>query len=255
MRKISRSWLIGVGAAVSMVVAGVVAAMTVQPVAVDLRMAGREMSAPVRVENNGPNPLPVEVRIVETDFTLDSVRASDRASEDLLVFPPHAIIPPGETQVFRLQYVGDPDGDRSRHYYAEVAQLPVELPEGQSAIQILYNFQVMVNVASMIAGEPELSITGSEIVTDGEGRPVAAFTVNNASRNYGYLSTGTLTIRHTDASGRETMRRTLAPNDIQQTIGYGLIGPEMSRRFTTAIELESAEGELEVTYVPGRGRR
>ena len=102
---------------------------------------------------------------------------------------------------------------------------------------------------------PELSITGSEILTNGEGRPVAAFTVANAGRNYGYLSTGTLTIRHTDATGRETLRRTLAPNDIQQTIGYGLVGPEMSRRFTTAIELESADGELEVTYTPGRGRR
>ena len=245
----------GLTAAAALLIVGVVAAMTVQPVVVDMSMTGRQMSAPVRVENNGPNPLPVEVRLVETDFAVDAVGASDRLSDDIIAFPPQAIIPPGETQVFRLQYVGDPGADRSKHYYAEVAQLPVELPEGQSAIQILYNFQVMVNVASMIAGEPELSITGSEIVTDGEGRPVAAFTVNNASRNYGYLSTGTLTIRHTDASGRETMRRTLAPNDIQQTIGYGLIGPEMSRRFTTAIELESAEGELEVTYVPGRGRR
>lgn len=250
-----RSIIAGLGVVLSLVVVGAVAAMTVQPVVLDLRMTGRQTSAPLRVENNGPNPLPVEIRIVEADFLPDTVKASDRLSEDLIAFPPQALIPPGETQVFRVQYIGDPAGEKSRHFYAEVAQLPVELPEGQSAIQILYNFQVMVNVASMIAGEPELSITGSEIVTDGEGRPVAAFTVNNASRNYGYLSTGTLTIRHTDASGRETMRRTLAPNDIQQTIGYGLIGPEMSRRFTTAIELESAEGELEVTYVPGRGRR
>ncbi len=255
MRKVSRSWLVGVGAAVTLLIAGVVAAMTVQPVAVDLRMAGREMSAPIRVENNGPNPLPVELRIVETDFTPESVRASDRLTDEVIAFPPQAIIPPGGTQVFRLQYVGDPDGERSRHYYAEVAQQPVELPEGQSAIQILYNFQVMVNVGSVIAGDPQLSITGSEVVTNGEGKPVVSFTVANASRNYGYLSQGTLTIVHFDASGREVMRRSMSSNDIQQNIGYGLIGPEMTRQFTTALELESAEGRLEVSYTPARGRR
>lgn len=254
MRKLSRLWLLGVGAAVTLV-AGAVIAMTVQPVAVDMRMAGRDASAPIRVENNGPNPLPVELRIVETDFTTDTVRASDRVTDEVIAFPPQAIIPPGGTQVFRLQYLGDPAGERSRHYYAEVAQQPIELPEGQSAIQILYNFQVMVNVASMVAGDPDLSITGSEIATNGEGKPVVAFTVANASRNYGYLSRGTLTIRHTDASGRETMRRSMAANDIQQNIGYGLVGPEMSRRFVTSLELESAEGQLEVSFTPGRGRR
>src|SRR5690606_15269789 len=115
----------------------------------------------------------------ETDFTPDTVRASDRLSEDIMAFPPQAIIPPGETQVFRLQYIGDPGSERSKHYYAEVAQLPVELPEGQSAIQILYNFQVMVNVASVIAGPPELSIESAEIVQGEDGRYMAAFTVRN----------------------------------------------------------------------------
>lgn len=244
----------GLTIAAALLIVGVVAAMTVQPVVVDLRMAGREMSAPVRVENNGPNPLPVEVRIVETDFAPDSVRASDRLSEDILAFPPQAIIPPGETQVFRLQYIGDPGAENSKHYYAEVAQLPVELPDGQSAIQILYNFQVMVNVASVLAGDPELSIESAEIVQGEDGRNMAAFTVRNTSRNYGYLSTGRLDIRHKDAAGKETMRRTLSSNDIQQTIGFGLVGPEMTRRFVSPVELGSADGQVEVTLTMPRGR-
>ncbi|MDB5421074.1 MAG: hypothetical protein JWR59_1021, partial [Brevundimonas sp.] len=235
-------------------VAGVVWAMTVQPVAVDLMMAGRNTSAPVRVENNSPNPLPVEVRLVETDFTPDSVGASDRPTDDIIAFPPQAIIPPGGTQVFRLQYVGDPDGERSRHFYAEVAQLPVELPEGQSAIQILYNFQVMVNVASIVAGEPRLSITSAEIAKNAEGEPVVAFTANNGGKNYGYLSSGALTIRQVSAEGRELSRKTLSANDIQQQIGFGLIGPEMSRKFVTPLKLDSAEGTLEVSFTRARGR-
>ena len=244
----------GLTAAAALLIVGVVAAMTVQPVVVDMSMTGRQMSAPVRVENNGPNPLPVEVRLVETDFAVDAVGASDRLSDDIIAFPPQAIIPPGETQVFRLQYVGDPGADRSKHYYAEVAQLPVELPEGQSAIQILYNFQVMVNVASPTAGDAALTIESAEIVQNAEGKNMAAFTVRNSGRNYGYLSSGNLTIRHTDAAGNETVRRTLTGNEIQQMIGFGLVGPEMTRRFVSPVEVGSADGQVEATLQMPRGR-
>ena len=254
MRPLMRNLAAGVGVTACLLLAGVVVAMTVQPVAVDMKMAGRQASAPVRVENNGPNPLPVEVRIVETDFAEDTVTASDRVSEDVLVFPPQAIIAPGETQVFRLQYVGDPGGDRSRHYYAEVSQLPVELPEGQSAIQILYNFQVMVNVASMNAEVADLSITGTEIFKNGEGKYLPVFTVRNAARNYGYLSTSQLTIVHKDAVGRELTRRVMSSNDIQQMIGFGLVGPEKTRKFTAPVELTSDEGSVEVRISTPRRR-
>jgi fimbrial chaperone protein len=241
----------GLGAAAVIAFAGVVAAMTVQPVVVDLRMAGRNTSAPIRVENTGPNPLPVEIRLVETDFSDGGVRASSQVTDDLISFPPQAIIPPGQTQVFRIQYVGDPESARSRHFYAEVAQLPVELPEGQSAIQILYNFQVMVNVASVVAGDPSLSVTSAEIVQNPEGKSVAAFSVANSSGNYGYLSSHPLTIRHLDAQGAELSRHSLSGNEIQQQIGFGLVGPETTRQFVTPLELTSSEGRLEVTL----GRR
>ena len=253
MRPTMRSLTAGLGVVLSLLFGGVAAAMTVQPVVVDLRMAGREMSAPVRVENNGPNPLPVEIRIVETDFAPDTVRASDRRSEDLIAFPPQAIIPPGETQVFRLQFVGDPGAERSKHYYVEVAQLPVELPEGQSAIQILYNFQVMVNVASVTAGKPDLTVEAAEVVKNAEGKAVAAFTVRNAGANYGYLSTGQLTISYRDAAGK-TVRRTLTSNDIQQMIGFGLVGPGMTRRFVSPVEVAAADGAIEDALTMPRGR-
>ena len=249
-----RSIIAGLGVVLSLVVVGAVAAMTVQPVVLDLRMTGRQTSAPLRVENNGPNPLPVEIRIVEADFLPDTVKASDRLSEDLIAFPPQALIPPGETQVFRVQYIGDPAGEKSRHFYAEVAQLPVELPEGQSAIQILYNFQVMVNVASPTAGDAALTIESAEIVQNAEGKNMAAFTVRNSGTNYGYMSSGSLTIRHTDAAGNETVRRTLTGNEIQQMIGFGLVGPEMTRRFVSPVEVGSADGQVEATLQMPRGR-
>lgn len=229
-----------------------VEAMTVQPVVVDMSTAGRGMSASVRVENNSSAPLPVELRINETDFTATTVTASDRPSEDIMAFPPQAIIPPGQTQVFRLQYLGDPDTERSKHYYVTVAQLPVELPEGQSAIQILYNFQVMVNVASATATPPQMTVTGTGIATNADGKPVATFTVNNAGLNYGYLANNRVTIIERDAAGKEVFRRVLSSNDVQQTIGFGLLGPEQTRTFKSPVELPSADGRIEVTLAAER---
>ncbi|MDO9337896.1 MAG: molecular chaperone [Caulobacteraceae bacterium] len=248
-----RKWTASLAVAgMLMVGASAVEAMTVQPVVVDLRMSGREMSAPIRVENNGPNPLPVEIRVVETDISPEGVKASDRKSEDLLVFPPQAIIPPGETQVFRLQYVGEPSSEKSKHYYVEVAQLPVELPEGQSAIQILYNFQVMVNVASITATPPKLTVESAEVAKNGEGKPVAAFTVANSGLNYGYISSGSLKITYKDTAGKE-QSKTLSSTDIQQSIGFGMVGPGASRRFLTP--LEAAEGStVKVTLTMPRGK-
>jgi hypothetical protein len=243
--------------------AAVHAAMTVQPVVLDLKTAGRQMGGQIRVQNTGTTPLPVEIRLVEADLLSDTVKASDRQTDELIAIPAQAIIPPGATQAFRIQYIGDPEVAASRHYYAEVAQLPVEVPGGQSTIQILYNFQAMVNVASIVAGDPRLTVEGVEILRpekpadaapDAPAPPArVAFTVNNAGDNYGYLSTGSLTLVQRDAAGKEVLRRTLNDSDIQQMIGYGLVGPQTSRKFVAPIDLESPDGTAEVT-LSGRGR-
>lgn len=254
MLKIRKTVLAALVGVIGLGSAAAHAAMTVQPVILDLRMAGRDMGGQIRVENTGTSPLPVEIRLVEADILPDTVKASDRITDDLVAFPAQAIIPPGATQAFRIQYIGEPEVDRSRHYYAEVSQLPVEVPGGQSTIQVLYNFQAMVNVRSVVGGEPKLTIEGAEIAASKPGdKPKIAFTVHNSGKNYGYLSSGSLTLIHRDASGKELLHRSLNSSDVQQMIGFGLVGPETSRKFTAPIDLESADGTVEAT-LSGRSR-
>lgn len=225
------------------------AAMTVQPVVVDLTTSGRGMTQLITVENTFANPLPVELRIEELTFDADGLKGTGKDPGDLLVFPPQALIAPGQTQSFRVQWVGDPALMRSKHYYVTVAQLPVELPEGQSAIQILYNFQVLVSVAPAGA-KPALTLTSAEIGKGPDGKPMAYVTVENDSAAHGYLSQGRLRLVEKDLAGKVVFQRTLPGPEIQQTIGFGLIAPGQKRRIAIPLELPTAEGSLEAQFTP-----
>lgn len=222
-------------------------AMTVQPVVIDLQTAGRGMSQVVTVENTFATALPVELTVQELELTADGVRQTGKDPGDLLVFPPQALIQPGQTQTFRVQYVGDPALAKSKHYYVTVAQLPVKLPEGQSAIQILYNFQVLISVAPGGA-KPKLTVQGAHIVTNPAGKPVAQVTVINDSPAHGYLSNGHLRIVEKDGTGKQVFSKTLSGAEIQQTMGFGLIGGGQTRNVTVPVELPSAQGTVEASF-------
>jgi fimbrial chaperone protein len=223
--------------------------MTVQPVVIDLSVSGRGMSQVITVENTFATPLPVELRVEELMFDETGVKSTGKPSEDLLIFPPQALIQPGQTQTFRIQYVGDPDLKASKHYYVTVAQLPVKLPEGQSAIQILYNFQVLVSV-SPAGAKPALAIQSAEVGKNAEGKPAPVLTLANMSAAHAYLSNGRLRIIQRDASGKEVFRKTLSGPEIQQTIGFGLVGANQVRRMTLPIVLPTEGGKLDVSFTP-----
>jgi fimbrial chaperone protein len=230
-------------------------AMTVQPVVVDLKPGGRTMSATVSVQNTFTAPLPVELTAATLKFDEAGAHIDGPDKGDLLIFPPQALIPPGQTQSFRIQWVGDPELAQSRHYYVTVAQLPVKLPDGQSAIQILYNFQVLVNVSST-NGKALLTIAKTDIVVadlkpsdpkaPAQKTPQAVVWVQNAGPNYGYLSHATLSITESDTSGKEIFSKKLLPQEIQQTVGFGVIGPNTTRRVVLPIALPSPTGTVKV---------
>ena len=222
-------------------------AMTVSPVVVNLTTSGRGFTQTISVENTFSTPLPVELRVEELRADGNGFIASGVESPDLLVFPPQAMIQPGQTQSYRVQYVGDPELARSKHYYVTIAQLPVQRSEGQPAIQVLYNFQVLVSVAPQ-AGTPALRVERVEAATTDEGRAAAAITVTNASNTHGYLSNGRLRIIQKDASGRRLNERVLQGPEIQQTIGYGLIAGGQTRRLLLPIELAAPGARLEAVF-------
>lgn len=224
-------------------------AMTVQPVVIDLTTSGRGMSQVVTVENSFDKPLPVELRIEALDLTPDGVKATGRDTGELAVFPPQTLIQPGQRQNFRVQYVGEPALPRSKHFFITVAQLPVQSTDTQSNIQLLYNFQVLVSV-SPDGAKPALTIASAEIGKDAEGAPAPVITVSNASAAHGYLSRGRVRVVQFAPDGRQVFSKQITGPELQQTIGYGLIGGGQTRRMTLPLRLPQADGRIEAQFTP-----
>ncbi|MCC2980031.1 MULTISPECIES: molecular chaperone [unclassified Sphingomonas] len=250
MKSLPKRLLAGLACLLAMIgFATALHAMTVQPVVLDLTTSGRGMSQVITVENTFDRPLPVELRMEGLELTPDGVRGTGRDSGELAIFPPQAVIQPGQRQNFRVQYVGDPAVTNSRHSFVTVAQLPVQLPESSSNIQLLYNFQVLVSVSPQNV-RPQLSVTATEVGRDESGAPVPVITVTNATGAHGYLSRGRIEIVQTDASGREIFRQQMAGAQMQQTIGYGLVGGGQVRRITLPLRLPSADGRITARFTP-----
>ena len=225
-------------------------AMTVQPVVLDLQTSGRSMNQVITVINDSANPLPVELDIQEFFISDSGVQSTGKDPGDLLIFPPQALIPAGQTQTFRVQYVGDAALDRSKHYHIKVAQLPVSASKVQSRIQVLYNFVVLASVGPQSA-RPALRVLSANIGTNDAGSPVPVVTLANDSKTYGYVSRGKMSVIGTDQAGKEVFRQIFTSAELQQSLGMGLIGSGQERQFTLPVVLPSAGRNVAVQFTPG----
>lgn len=228
-------------------------AMTVQPIILDLQPAGHGMTQAITVTNTAASPLPVELNAHQLLLSDGVAKADGQSSSDLAIYPPQAVIQPGQTQTFRIQYVGDPALGLSKHYYVTVAQLPVKLPGLHPMIQVLYNFQVLTSVGPR-GLKPALRVASAQVGRNATGQPAPVVTLSNDSAEYGYISSGMLRVVEKDATGRVVFRRILHGPEIRQTLGYGLISGHQTRRVTLPIVLPVEGGGLEAEFVSEVGR-
>ena len=122
-------------------------AMTVSPMQVEMISAGARSRAQVSVVNNSDRPMPVEAVLQRLTLDENGKQKVSKAGEDFLVMPPQAMIPPGATQNFRIQWLGDPMMAQSQSFILAINQVPVKLPDRQAGVQFVMGLGVMVNVA------------------------------------------------------------------------------------------------------------
>ena len=205
-------------------------AMSVTPIHVEMASAGNNSRTQVTVHNNGKDPLPVETALERLTLDENGNRKTAKAGDDFLVFPPQAIIPAGGTQVFRLQWVGEPMLAQSQSYMMSVSQVPVKLPKGQSKLQVVMSFGVVINVAPPQA-QPALKVVGSGLTTDGKGKRRPFVTVENPTKFHALLPDGKLSL------AGPGWQHTLSQTEMREKLGIGLVQPGKRRRFVLPLDL------------------
>lgn len=201
------------------------AAMSLSPTQVEMTSAGKTSQARIVVVNNSPQPLPVEAVIKKA--TLDDAgvaQTTPEASDEFLVMPPQALIPPGGSQVFRVQWLGEPLLAKSQSYMLFMNQIPVKFAKSESRLQVVFSMAAMINVAPP-EGAPALRVVETGVAVDAAGNRRPKLTVENTSNVHALLPRTTIRL----ASG--AWSETLTPGLLSQSVGIGLVQPGRKRTF------------------------
>lgn len=112
----------------------------------DLSPTGRGSVGRVELTNDADSDIAYEVRMMRGDISTGGELTLTPADEQFLVFPPQSLVEANSQQVFRIQYVGDEALDQSQIYYLSIRQIPVAFDEGRNQVQVVINYNVLVNV-------------------------------------------------------------------------------------------------------------
>jgi fimbrial chaperone protein len=224
-----------------------VQAMSVTPIVLDLSTSGGKNSGQIAVVNDGSKQLPVEIVVSRLDMDERGEITTKPASGDFLVLPPQALVPPGGTQSFRLQWVGDPQIKASQSYVFSVNQVPVKLPAGTSGVQVVFNFATIVNVAPL-GGKAEINLVKAGVGKDDKGKTRPELTVKNPSNVHAKLTDATIKL-----SGG-AWSQTLSPEQLRTLLGIGLIQPGKTRRFLIPVDVPDGIGQVtaNIDYKPAK---
>lgn len=212
-------------------------AMTVSPMHVEMTAAGARATARVAVVNNSNQPLPVEGVIARLTLDENGKQTTAKAGEEFLIMPPQAVIAPGATQNFRIQWLGDPMMAKSESFLFFVNQVPVKLSKG-SAVQVVMSLGVMINVAPA-AGSPQLKVVSTSIATNKAGKRVPVVTVENPSNTHALLPQATMRL---EGAGWNS---TLPPAALGDGVGIGLVQPGRRRKFALPVEVPAGVSKLQ----------
>jgi fimbrial chaperone protein len=238
MRRVS--WL--VGCTLSLLTFGVLSARatSVSPIQLEMSSVGTASRAQVTITNTTSTPLPLETSLKRLELDENGTQKLSNAGSDFLIFPPQVMVPPGATQVFRVQWVGSPNLPASQSYRLGLTQIPVKMPRAQAAVQVVMSFGVLINVAPP-QGLPELKVIGTGVAVEKPGKNHPTITVENTTAVHALLQQATVKI----SSG--SWSQTLSPSEIGQQVGAGLVQPGQRRKFTLPVELPAGVTSVEAS--------
>lgn len=205
-------------------------ALSVTPITIEMKSVGNSARATITVTNPTSQPTAIEPTFDRVSISENgAVSRKEDDGGNFLIMPLQAVIPPGGTQTFRLQWLGEPNLPRSESYFITFNQLLIRGLAATTGITVLTAFSVAVNVNP--AGiPPAITLTSTEIDTS-SGTPRPVITVENPTQAHALLKDAAITVI---ADG---VQLPVPVHDFEQAFGTGLLQPWARRRFVLPIDL------------------
>lgn len=222
-------------------------AARVSPMIVELEPTGRASVARVELTNDSERNIPFEVRMMLGEISEEGELTLSPAEENFLVFPAQAIVESKSQQVFRIQYVGEPELAKSEIYYMSIQQIPVEIEAEASQVQVVINYNVLVNVVPD-GVSPVATIRSIEARVEEEKSGIQVRLANDGT---GYFMAGLSdwSITGTTQNG-ETYSENYKGDEMTRKIGVGVIGPGRVRSFFIPLDEELAPDSIKIKVEP-----
>ena len=219
-------------------------AATVSPMIVEVSPSGSHSIARIELSNPGEEDFPVEVMMFRGEISEAGELNLIPAEEDFLVFPAQIIVKPQGQQVFRIQYVGEPNLVSSQVYYAAIRQIPVDFVDGESQLQLVVNYNILINVVPNGAkSNPVVEIIGLETRNEIQGLQLR---VVNTGAGFFLAGQQQWDVAGQTASGESFSRRFTA-EEIAKSFGVGIVAPGKARVFFLPLNQPLVEGTITVT--------
>lgn len=248
-------------ALVSLAAPASVEAARVSPMVAEIVPSGTGSIVRIEVTNDEDRQIPFELTMHRGMISETGEVSLEPADDRFVVFPPQIVIGPRSQQVFRIQFLPDPDIKTSQLYYASISQLPVALDPTDSRIQMLMRFNVLINVVPpgtrsdpavdwIRAAEREQPVPeGEEAAETAETVPQKGIEVRISNRGTRYFGAGetSWTISGTDPNG-EPFTETLTDKQVRATTGLGIVAPDQARIFFIPLDRQLNPDSLKITF-------
>ncbi|GAB5352542.1 hypothetical protein TMRH483_01130 [Qipengyuania sp. 483] len=222
-------------------------AAKISPMIVELKPAGQNSIARVEMTNDSLRDIPFEAIVMRGVITEDGELQMTPAEDQFLVFPAQAIVEGNSQQVFRVQYVGEPELPQSEIYYLALRQVPVEFEGEASQVQIVVNYNVLINVVPD-GTAPLPAVAEVSPATQDEKNGLKLLVRNDGNRYFmAGLSDWVVTGVTSDGAPYEGKFK---GGELTRHIGVGVVGPGRARRFFLPTDVKLNPGSVQVEINP-----
>ncbi|MFP4386348.1 MAG: fimbria/pilus periplasmic chaperone [Alphaproteobacteria bacterium] len=153
----------------------------------------KSLNAELTVENTREEPVTLEFYIKKRDVQEDGKEKYEDVTDDFIIFPPQALISPGQSQKVRIQYAGDTALQQSRSYHIFSEEVLVNFDD--NPVQgIRPKMRIGVSLHVLPQGVDHAVSVRDVILDDSQ----AKITVINEGTSFAYLDNARITLRSDD---------------------------------------------------------